>query len=123
MTAVLAEQLTRESVFQALHARRCYTTTFARILMDFSVNGQPMGSELKIDPGDVVEFAGSVHGTAAIDRLEIVRDNRDVYCIEPNQLDAKFHWRDRPNESAYYYLRVTQCDGEMAWSSPVWVDL
>jgi hypothetical protein len=24
--------------------------------------------------------------------------------------------------NTYYYLRVTQADGEMAWPSPVWVD-
>ena len=23
---------------------------------------------------------------------------------------------------AFYYLRVTQADGHMAWSSPIWVD-
>ena len=23
-------------------------------------------------------------------------------------------------EGCYYYVRVTQVDGEMAWSSPVW---
>jgi hypothetical protein len=22
----------------------------------------------------------------------------------------------------YYYLRVTQADGELAWGSPIWVD-
>ena len=23
----------------------------------------------------------------------------------------------------YYYLRIQQCDGALAWSSPIWIDL
>jgi hypothetical protein len=26
------------------------------------------------------------------------------------------------DDSAFYYVRVTQADGKRAWSSPVWVD-
>jgi hypothetical protein len=31
-------------------------------------------------------------------------------------------WTDTVAEPTYYYLRATQIDGEMAWSSPIWVD-
>jgi hypothetical protein len=30
-------------------------------------------------------------------------------------------WTDDSPESAFYYVRVFQIDGEMAWSSPIWV--
>ncbi len=30
---------------------------------------------------------------------------------------------DRLDEPTIYYLRVRQSDGEMAWTSPVWVDV
>ena len=29
--------------------------------------------------------------------------------------------RDEPADPAFYYARVFQVDGEMAWSSPIWV--
>jgi hypothetical protein len=32
-------------------------------------------------------------------------------------------WTDRIVRPAWYYLRAIQVDGEMAWSSPIWVDL
>ncbi len=32
-------------------------------------------------------------------------------------------WTDASGEAAFYYVRVHQTDGEMAWSSPIWVDL
>jgi len=30
-------------------------------------------------------------------------------------------WTDDSTEPAFYYVRVFQIDGEMAWSSPIWV--
>lgn len=36
--------------------------------------------------------------------------------------EQRLTWVDEPGMSAYYYVRVIQVDGEMAWSSPVWVD-
>jgi hypothetical protein len=35
-----------------------------------------------------------------------------------DQLDLS--WTDDSTESAFYYVRVFQVDGEMAWSSPIW---
>ncbi|MFG1922341.1 DUF3604 domain-containing protein [Cryptosporangium sp. NPDC048952] len=41
--------------------------------------------------------------------------------------EQRLTWQDNPGSAtnggaAYYYVRVIQVDGEMAWSSPVWVD-
>ena len=36
----------------------------------------------------------------------------------------KFAYKDdelKSGEEAYYYIRVTQFDGERGWSSPIWV--
>ena len=46
-------RLTREALFEALWARRCFATNGARVMLDVQVNGMPMGSE--------VEVAGQVH--------------------------------------------------------------
>jgi hypothetical protein len=39
-------------------------------------------------------------------------------------LDQEFHYRDQDpiHKGDYYYLRVRQVDGAMAWSSPWWVE-
>jgi hypothetical protein len=44
LIAVQADQLTRESIFSAMYNRRVYATSGARIALDFTVAGQPMGS-------------------------------------------------------------------------------
>jgi hypothetical protein len=35
---------------------------------------------------------------------------------------ARFEWTDRdpPGGGAWYFLRVRQQDGQLAWSSPIW---
>jgi hypothetical protein len=35
---------------------------------------------------------------------------------------ATLRWTDSVRAPAWYYLRAIQVDGEMAWSSPIWVD-
>ena len=37
---------------------------------------------------------------------------------------VSFEWEDSSplHSAAFYYVRLRQADGQMAWSSPVWVD-
>jgi len=48
LTCVLAPELTRDAVFDALRQRRCYGTTGPRIDLAFEIHGQPMGSVLEV---------------------------------------------------------------------------
>jgi hypothetical protein len=43
--------------------------------------------------------------------------------VGPTEYAAKVRWTDRrPNADAdWYYVRVTQHNGQLAWSSPIWV--
>lgn len=36
--------------------------------------------------------------------------------------EATFGYNDDSGEPAFYYVRAFQTDGEMAWSSPIWVE-
>ncbi len=36
--------------------------------------------------------------------------------------EQRLHWTDRLAEPAWYYIRAYQTDGELAWSSPIWID-
>ena len=43
---------------------------------------------------------------------------------QPGERQVSFAYRDvdaEPGES-YYYVRIQQEDGQMAWASPIWVD-
>ena len=126
MTAILAPELTREALFEALYNRRCYATSGVPIVLDFKVDGEMMGSDLLIDGRP--RISATVRGTAELEVVQIVRSGKAFfsrsYGDEIHTHDAHIEIVDHviePGESHYYYFRVIQRDGNMAWSSPVWV--
>ncbi len=121
--AVLADELTRSQIWDAMYARRCYATTGTRIVLDFRVNGAVMGSEIEASAGESNLIRAGVVGTAPVTRLEIVRDGEIIASKECRDISVEIELEDAVREeSCFYYLRVLQSDGEMAWSSPIWVD-
>ena len=129
VTAVQAETLDTESVFQALYRRRCYATTGARIVADVTLNGSPMGSELVLEPGVPRDFQIQVQGTAPITEVQIIHMGYVLADLDVgrDRFDFTGSWSDerpgRPLEDAWYYVRIRQADGNCAWLSPFWVDL
>ena len=61
----------------------------------------------------------------------MIKNNRVVYThpAGPSRLDFEFRDDDFKGSKSYYYVRVTQrysaaqpeADGEIAWSSPIYV--
>jgi hypothetical protein len=125
-TAVLAERLTRQAIFEALRNRRNYAVSHARIALDFQINGHCMGAEFVMQ--DKPELAVTVAGTAPLAEVAIIRDGTVLHRVAPNNPQVKFTYRDDSfRQSSYYYLRVIQSDADehgnpsYAWSSPIWV--
>ena len=125
-TAVLCKRLDRESVFEALKARRCYGTTGAPIILSFHLNGAMMGSELTDVPlhGKVL-ITADVQAPAPIEKIEIIACGQCVSLFYGNRRDAgRVHvtWQGtHENENEYYYVKIYLTDSEMAWSSPVFL--
>ena len=71
LTGIYAEELTREAIWDALHARRCYATSGQRIILDVRVDGHLMGEEYATDSPPHIEV--SVHGTFGVERVEVWR--------------------------------------------------
>ncbi len=123
LAAIYAKELTREAVYDALWNRQVYAVTGARIILEFYVNDRFMGQEIK-DDGSGRKIRAKVIGTGPIEKVELVKNNRVVKSWEQPGDRGEFEFTDgKPEQPVdYYYLRVTQADGEMAWSSPVWVE-
>jgi len=71
LTAILADTLDRDSLWQAYRERRVYGTTGARIHLDVTCNGRPMGSVITKTKGQEPRLQVHVHGTAPIERVEV----------------------------------------------------
>jgi len=110
LMACLASDLTRDSLWAAFLARRVYGVSGDRIRLDFSVNDAPMGAI--IGPAAKRRIRVAVRGSDALDRVEILRNNRVLatHCHQgtwtfpaPGQrakfkFRAELGWGPRPNE-------------------------
>jgi len=146
LTAVLARDRSVESLFAALKGRLCYATSGDRILLDFHVNGFPTGSVLPVNPYSIdrlfpLSLSASAVCPTPVERMELICNGEVIYTTthragrkaemnlkltigklatpagRVNNLDQQL-----VNHSRYYYVRVVQNDGGMAWSSPIWID-
>ena len=125
LTAVQAPRLTREALFQAVAARRTYATTGDRILVEFSVSGHPMGSAVSGARTGRRRIEVLAAGTAPLSRVEVLKNNEVLTTWEPGTFVFRSTLTDPrggASPSEWYYLRVLQSDGEMAWSSPIWFE-
>ena len=129
LTAIQAPELAWGDLFRALHGRRCYATTGARIVADVTLNGAPMGSELPLEPGAERRLRVRIRGTAPLECVQVIHCGHLLaelpVAADCPDLDAE--WLDdrpgRPLEDVYYYVRARQQDGECLWTSPFWIDL
>ena len=140
LTAVLAVEQTRDAIFQALSNRSCYATTGPRIVVGLTIAGSGMGTELdtKIKPGLMFNrhIVGSIAGTATIKEATLMRNGTAIKTFHSKNYMLDFEFDDSehlskmalssPDERppfVFYYLRILQEDGHMAWSSPIWIDI
>lgn len=118
---VFCKKFTREGIIEAMDNRRTIAAT-DKIYLNFTCNQKPLGSFIQTK--DNPEFWLKVDGTSDFKRITIVRNEKDWKhfndfdgkVFEKSFLDPKM--LDGENR---YYVRVIQRDGNMAWSSPVWV--
>jgi hypothetical protein len=117
---VYVESFTREGIIEAFKARRSIAAT-DKIFVEFSCNGQAMGSVF--ETGVKPELKFFINGTAPLKRVTLVRNETDHKIWEPGKGEFTDGFTDPAPLAGEnrYYLRIEQTDGSMAWSSPVWV--
>ncbi len=125
LACVWAETFNREGIFKALWERRCYGTTGARIILEFFLNDAPMGSEMKLDESAARKLMVRAEACSPVHKVVIIKNAREIHVNVPGRESIDFEWidsRGKERQSDYYYVRLEQDDGEIAWSSPIWVD-
>lgn len=124
VTGVLAEDLSRESIWNSLWDRRCYGTTGAKIDLTFEINDNIMGSEIENMKETETELLVEINGTADVKEIQLIENGREKKHFYGKSPRVKINEeieipRKRP---LYYYVKAHQTDGEIAWSSPIWLD-
>ncbi len=80
LAGILARSLTREGIWEALKARRTYATTGERILLSVMSGQHHMGEAFTCAGRPRIEV--SVHGTAPLYSVQVIRGDRVVYDHE-----------------------------------------
>lgn len=118
--AVPAGELTRESLYQALWSRHVYAVTGEPILLSFCINGAQMGDVIQT-PCEQLAVAFEARGTDRLACVRLMRNGRAARVFEADDTGIQQAFA-LPVEKGWYWLEVTQADGEMAWSSPIWYE-
>lgn len=121
---LLTESPTREGLLDAIRKRHAYAAT-DNIILDFRAR---VGSTEYIQ-GDEVKGGGAARlvvrtvGTGAIKQIDLIGNKRFLYTTRPGTKTATFEFTDQnpPEGESWYYVRVLQEDGQLAWSSPIWI--
>jgi len=111
----------REALVEAMRQRHTYAAT-DNIILGVRIGEHLMGEAFSTADRPVLKVAA--RATGPISRIDVIRNNSFIYAVQPAARSAQFEFRDeeiRLGES-YYYVRLVQDDGQMAWSSPIWVD-
>lgn len=106
LTGAKMEDLTRESLWDALSERRCYGTTGERILLDVDLDGNEMGEEATIDVG--TSFSVEAFGTAPIKRVDLFDGAEIIDSIDLTDGDdlLEFTWSGARSNNRHKLLEA-----------------
>ena len=121
-TAVLARELTETALYQAMQRRRVYATQDPDLRIDYRLNGHIMGSiigtsdtmEIQVRLEDPTDTAGCTVEVISTGGRSILSKTMDI-------ASGEMTFRV-PGGYPYYFLKITQPDGDVAVTAPVWSD-
>ncbi len=121
---ILTDDFTEDGIYAALRARRMYATEDKNLELDYTVNGNMMGSI--IDVPEKLNFEISFNDpdrTDSIAKVELVVNSGKVAYTWDSAADLTKGSVsvELPPEYTYYFVRVTEGDGDLAVTAPVWV--
>ena len=130
-TVLLAEELTRDCLYDAMSSQRGYATLDKNLRMYYELNGAVMGSTLEEQTSEYVAhiYVEDPDGTPEdeITLIEVISDGGEVVAtIEASGALVDIVVELSSEDASYFYLRistasnVTGGEGYTAWSSPVW---
>jgi len=118
--AVLAPQKTRASIFDAMKARRFYSSRDRNLALSLKCNGAQMGS--KIGGGTLnIEIEATDADNETFSRIDLLKNGAVVQTWTPNATHPKVTSTQSGSQGDYFYVRVYQASTWVAISSPIFI--
>lgn len=125
-SGILAPGLTKRNILNALQNRHCYSTLDRNCTLRFKVNNAVMGDVIP-EPVESVKVRVAVSDPDAgdvITKIELFEDGTIIQTDGPNSNHRRWKTTVTPKPGEHtYFVKVTQKDGDMMWSAPVWVKI
>ena len=122
---ILTDDFSEQGLYNAIRARRVYATEDKNLEINYTVNGQMLGSIISEVP-EKLNIAVSVNDpdrTDSITKVEVVvNSGKTIYTWDnPAELATGNLTCELAPDYSYYFIRVTEGDGDLAVTAPVWV--
>ncbi|MBW6411554.1 CehA/McbA family metallohydrolase [Clostridium sp. YB-6] len=119
-TVIIADDNSRESIYDALREKRVYASEDTDMTIDYTVNDEVMGSS--IGETDKLNFKIKANDpTDKIKKVSIIANGGvEVTSKDFNSKDVDWNFELSP-EYSYYYVKVEEADKDLAVTAPVWV--
>ena len=122
---ILTDDFSEEGIYDALRAMRMYATEDKNLEIGYTVNGMLLGSSLTEVPEklDIHVTVNDPDASDSVSKVEvIVNSGKTAYTWDdPAVLATGDLSVTLDPDYSYYYIRVTQGDGDLAVTAPVWV--
>ncbi|MDO4413488.1 MAG: S-layer homology domain-containing protein [Erysipelotrichaceae bacterium] len=123
---VLTNDFSEQGIYDAIRARRVYATEDKNLQLTYTLNGQQMGTIIEdLDPNQLITINVTMYDPDDSDSIVkaevIVNSGKVAYTwddpavLAEGSLDAAL-----VPQYSYYYIRVTEADGDIAVTAPVW---
>ncbi len=122
---VLAEDFSPEGIYSAIRAYRVYATEDKNLEILYTLNDEPLGSTITEIP-ETLNISVSVFDPDSNDsfaKVEVVANSgKTVHTWNsPTAVEAGNLSVSLDPDYSYYFIRVTENDGDIAVTAPVWV--
>jgi len=121
-TGILATGLSKQNIWDAMRNRRIYSTRDRNCCLTFTLNGAPMGTIVD-KPAKAVKITVKVDDPDDGDdvaKIEFYEDGKVVETGEKWEGELLIEGSPAAGKH-HYFVKVTQKDGNLLWSAPIWV--
>ena len=118
---VYSPDASRKGLLEAIRKRHTYGAT-DNIILEVRMGAHFMGDEFSTDAA--LPVVVKAQGTAPIERIDLLKDGQVIHSVQPATATGEWEFPDTDFDLKphFYYVRLLQEDGMIAWSSPFFVN-
>ena len=125
-SVIMTDDFTEAGLYEAMSQRQVYSTEDQNLSIVYTLNDVLMGGIIDGFAEEKVKIAVSLSDADSSDtigRVEVIGEaGRVLHSFDRVTSNTAELEVELDNTSAYYYIRVTEGDGDIAVTAPVWVD-